>query len=569
MNVTSTSNSKIDENSTPFEEKKGNTMITRSLINGEVDAGLHREIIRMIIQYLESQGYHSSHKALSEEAEMHIHEAKKSSAEIDTLKALIREGNWIEADKLCSRPLVEKAYNRAFQLAFYKHQFLELIEQHESQKALTLLVKRLKPLEQLQVCSTEEFRDLSYLLSSSSVQDSAAFKGWEGTIREREHLIIRLDNLARLQAPDRHSDASAPLPPNRLLTLLDQAVQFQVSKCNLSQSSQTKQPIRLSTLLQDYSPEAIPEHQLSVLKGHTANVKAVRFVGPEGKLVASGSSDSTVRLWELNDSKSEILPLITLTGHQGRIWDLASTRTGNFLASASADRTVKIWDVSEPSQTTCKVTLSGHANDVYGVDYHPWTAHNIASSGYDRLVRLFDLNCPTEPIKVFKGHLLGIPAICFNPAGDLLITGSKDKTIKFWDCASGLCVKTLSSHLAEVTSVDCDSAGVHLLTSAKDNSNRLWDVRMLGRPIKKFKGHQNTSKHFVRARFAGTSLVFSGSEDGFLHLWNQDTCEVVSTLSHSGQSAPIYDAAYHPYHSSLVTCSEDSTLVYWGPSPSR
>lgn len=123
--------------------------------------------------------------------------------------------------------------------------------------------------------------------------------------------------------------------------------------------------------------------------------------------------------------------------------------------------------------------------------------------------------------------------------------------------------------MGEVTSVDCDATGAYLLTSSKDNVNRLWDVRNLSSAIKKFRGHQNTSKHFVRARFAGSNLVCGGSEDGFLHLWDRHTSEVVSTLSHSGQAAPIYDAAYNPYNSSLITCSEDSTLVHWGPRPSR
>jgi COMPASS component SWD3 len=52
--------------------------------------------------------------------------------------------------------------------------------------------------------------------------------------------------------------------------------------------------------------------------------------------------------------------------------------------------------------------------------------------------------------------------------------------------------------------------GTQLLSSSKDNSNRLWDLRYL-RPLMKFKGHQNTSKNFISASFAG-SLILSGSE---------------------------------------------------------
>lgn len=55
-------------------------------------------------------------------------------------------------------------------------------------------------------------------------------------------------------------------------------------------------------------------------------------------------------------------------------------------------------------------------------------------------------------------------------------------------------------HFKQVTSVDVNSAGTSMLSSSKDNSNRLWDLR-LGKPLRRFKGHQNTSKNFIRSAF--------------------------------------------------------------------
>ena len=82
----------------------------------------------------------------------------------------------------------------------------------------------------------------------------------------------------------------------------------------------------------------------------------------------------------------------------------------------------------------------------------------------------------------------------------------------------GLCIKTIASHLGEVTSVEMSSNGTQLLSSSKDNSNRLWDIRA-ARPIRRFKGHQNTSKNFIRAGFAGDSLVVGGSEVSYIHTY--------------------------------------------------
>jgi WD40 repeat protein len=112
-----------------------------------------------------------------------------------------------------------------------------------------------------------------------------------------------------------------------------------------------------------------------------------------------------------------------------------------------------------------------------------------------------------------------VSRVIFNPLGNLVISGSKDSTIKFWDLVSGVCVKTYSSHLGEVTSVEMNKTGGLLLSGSKDNSNRLWDVR-LARPIRRFKGHQNTSKNFVRASFGpDESLIVGGSEVFNLVYW--------------------------------------------------
>lgn len=134
----------------------------------------------------------------------------------------------------------------------------------------------------------------------------------------------------------------------------------------------------------------------------------------------------------------------------------------------------------------------------------------LATGGYDKFVKLFDVS-RAQVTKTFSGHTQSVSRVIFSPLGNLIISGSKDNTIKFWDVLSGLCIKTISSHLGEVTSVEMSPDGTQLLSSSKDNSNRLWDLRYL-RPIRKFKGHQNTSKNFIRTSFAGSALVVGGSE---------------------------------------------------------
>lgn len=105
-----------------------------------------------------------------------------------------------------------------------------------------------------------------------------------------------------------------------------------------------------------------------------------------------------------------------------------------------------------------------------------------------------------------------------------------------------------------------NSSGTLLLSSSKDNSNRLWDVRMV-RPIRKLKGHQNTSKNFIRANFADNNLIVGGSEDGIVYIWDQETGEVLQKLR--GHQGVVYDSAWNAKQGMLASCSDDQTCKVW------
>ena len=197
---------------------------------------------------------------------------------------------------------------------------------------------------------------------------------------------------------------------------------------------------------------------------------------------------------------------------------------------------------------------------------HPDERHLIAG-GYDRLVRMYDVETGSI-VKTFTGHQLGVTSAILNPLGNLIITSSKDTTIRFWDLVSGLCIRTITGHLGEVTSIEMNESGSLLLSSSKDNSNRLWDVRML-RPLKRFKGHQNTSKNFIRASFAHTSLLVGGSEDGRIYMWDQESSEVLQTLEGHAEHVPwavnaaAYGATWNKAQSLLASCGDDGTVKTW------
>ncbi|CDR98824.1 related to TAF5-subunit of TFIID and SAGA complexes [Sporisorium scitamineum] len=595
---------------------------SRTAILRPDDPHVRNDIIRMIDQWLADEGFGATRQLLMEEAGIKRREREEAGLDARRLRGHILEGDWPEVDKLLQKPLVKN--HKAFLYAVYKQQFLEHIEHREFQKGFTFLNKRLKPLEHYQP-HPSEFRDLCYLLSAKAVTDAPSFATWEGIQPGREKLVSEFaamleqdwmekeaglpgsastngnssrgesregsemmddgmmsDSVVAGSASKSAANGYTYVPPHRLLTMLHQAVAYQVE---FARYHPKKAPV-ISGLLHDYTGFIVPNSVAHTMRGHRKNVKSVRFVGEEGRKLVSGSSDNTVRLWNSNTGRCEGV----LEGHRSRVWDVDSTRTGGHVASASGDSTVKVWDV-ESAQ--CRTTLRAGVGDVYSCRFHPDEKH-IVSAGYDKLVRMYDVETGSI-VKTFTGHQLGVSSAIFNPLGNLIVTASKDTTIRFWDVVSGLCIRTIPGHLGEVTSVEINESGTLLLSSSKDNSNRLWDLRML-RPLKRFKGHQNTSKNFIRSSFAHTSLLVGGSEDGLIYMWDQESSEVLQTLEGHGRDIlhpgnkltggtaatatagsfvsdltsslstnnnVAYGAVWNKAQSLLASCGDDGTVKTW------
>ncbi|KOS14382.1 wd repeat protein [Malassezia pachydermatis] len=478
-------------------------------------------------------------------------------------------GNWSEVEKLCSRSFIKG--QKAFLYAIFRQQFLEFIEHREFQKP-----------------HAAEFGDLCYLLSAKSVTDAPSFRSWEGIQPGREALVsefstllepgrLDLQHLMRENDPENASARDTDyVPRHRLLTLLHQALAYQVE---FARYQKRTVPV-ISSLLHDYTGFVVPNRCRMTLRGHTQNVKCVRFVGEEGRKIVSGSSDCTLRLW---DTETGVCDAI-LEGHGSRIWDVDATQDGTLLASASSDATVRLW--STDSKLT-QMTLRGGYGDVYCCRFSSDKEH-LVTGGYDKLVRLYDVATGTA-VRMFPGHQLGISSAVFSPQSGMVVTGAKDTSVRFWDTLSGVCIRTLPGHLGEVTSVEMSHDGRQLLTSSKDNSHRLWDMRML-RPLQRFTGHQNTSKNFIRCAFAHPSLIVSGSEDGLVYMWSQESSHVLQTLEGHGlettfadhahpwgtetssegsqryngrKQVVVYEAVWNNIQGLLASCADDGTVRLW------
>ncbi len=133
---------------------------------------------------------------------------------------------------------------------------------------------------------------------------------------------------------------------------------------------------------------------LQTLIGHTNTVQSVAFA-PDGRTLASGSWDDTIKLWDVNPHDASYgACLDTLTGHTSIVWSVSFAPDGQTLVSGSQDRTVKLWDMNPNDNTYCSCVqnLTGYQEVVYSVAYAPY-GEVIATSGGDGAA-LWDLAGP-------------------------------------------------------------------------------------------------------------------------------------------------------------------------------
>jgi eukaryotic-like serine/threonine-protein kinase len=146
---------------------------------------------------------------------------------------------------------------------------------------------------------------------------------------------------------------------------------------------------------------------------------------PDGRLLAGTGQDSTqIELWNTRTGERSAL----LAGHTGLVSGVAFRADGRLLASASSDRTVRIWDVDAAK---CVDVLTGNTDQVYSVAFHP-DGTRLASAGRDRAVWLWDLATGLDVARL-DGHANYVFSLAFSPNGTSIVSGSGDGTVRLWD----------------------------------------------------------------------------------------------------------------------------------------
>ena len=294
-----------------------------------------------------------------------------------------------------------------------------------------------------------------------------------------------------------------------------------------------------------------------VLSGHQGAITSI-CISPDGRFLASGSLDKTVRLWEVATGKN----LRVMRGHTDEVYAVAFSRDGQYLASSGYDRRVIVWETAT-GRIVRKISLSSWSTAIgFSSDGHLGVADQdgsilLLNAKTGATLRkwksdfgVFSLAFSPDgrslvtggPIYVWNSEtgekMKGLPApggiagMAFSQDGQFLVTAHWRGSARLWNFATGQLISTLEPKVTRrvrgpsgTVTVDLEMPmaaaafspdGKFVLTAGEDRAVRVWDVST-HKEVRQFTGH--TMAVTGLAFTSDGKYLASGSLDGTVRLW--------------------------------------------------
>jgi WD40 repeat protein len=312
----------------------------------------------------------------------------------------------------------------------------------------------------------------------------------------------------------------------------------------------------------------VPETQddwdgcLQVFEGHDNWVTCVSF-SEDGKMLASGSIDKTVRLWLIDSGEC----LWELDGHRLPIVSVTFSQDSKLLASVSEDGIAQLWSVDsgkwikeldrrgdpvisvafwldsrliaftrqdqaimrwDTGDEDYSPAYKGHKGRVDNVVLSPQSG--LAASSSENIVHIWQI-ANGQLTRDLRGHTERVTLMSFSHDSTLLASASFDRTVRVWRVDNGDCIQTLNYELTVHALSFFPS--LRFLATAIESQIQVWDISN-GKCIQDLSGHRDWVTHIAFS--PDSKLIASGSKDQTIRLWEVEGGERIRVSNTSDGS---------------------------------
>jgi WD40 repeat protein/DNA-binding SARP family transcriptional activator len=296
--------------------------------------------------------------------------------------------------------------------------------------------------------------------------------------------------------------------------------------------------------------QADPAEPVQILRRHTRPVRSMA-VDPTGCVLATGGVDTFVTLWDVQSGQV----LHTLADHAASLNMVAFSLDGRQVAVLDINDTIGVWD-----------TQSGKQLDAYRI-YHsaiPAIATSpdgrlLIAGGAEQSLYLWDISSPTTArlVTQLQGHRQRVESIAFSRDSVTIASGDQAGQIRVWNAHTGAS-RVLGSHAGVIDALAFHPDGRQLASASANGLVGIWDLQN-ARPPRLLRGHTNMVKCCDFSR-DGRWLA-SGSMDRSVRLWDVVSGELRHTLQK--HTNLVQQVCFYPDGSRLVSSSYDQTLCLW------
>lgn len=298
-------------------------------------------------------------------------------------------------------------------------------------------------------------------------------------------------------------------------------------------------------------PTSTPGTTLYTYRGHNQPVKGVAWLS--NQIVASGSLDKTVRIWDVVTGKNSLL----YSRHNAGVKTIAASPGNKTIASGDGNGMIHVWDATSGVDHFAPLS-DGQASAVRSISWSP-DGRYIASGSDDSTASIWD----TQTGKLFfsyRGHTGSVLGISWSPDGKLLASGSDDHTIQIWSATSKTqqALLTYTGHTQRVWDVAWSPDGKRIASASQDGTIQIWNAT----------NGVLITRHEVPAGKAESvawspngQYIAGGTDDGTVLVWNAQTAQLA--LSYHRQNSTIWSLPWSPDGLFIASASNDSTVQIW------